>query len=66
MTNQRLKANLRGEREVSMNETDKNQWGATMERREHERTYESFLVLLKWSVVGIAVVLVVVAIAMSG
>ncbi|MCY4035740.1 MAG: aa3-type cytochrome c oxidase subunit IV [Hyphomicrobiales bacterium] len=49
-----------------MNETDKNQWGATMERREHERTYESFLVLLKWSVVGIAVVLVVVAIAMSG
>lgn len=49
-----------------MSETDKDQWGAAMERREHERTYESFLVLLKWSVIGIAIALVVVAIAMSG
>ena len=65
MTNRRLKANVRREREAFMNETDKNQWGAAMERREHERTYESFLVLLKWSIIGIVAALVVVAIAMS-
>lgn len=66
MTNRRLKANIRGEREVSMNEIDKNQWSAGMERGEHERTYEKFLALLKWSVIGIAIVLVIVAVAMSG
>lgn len=49
-----------------MNEIDKNQWSAGMERGEHERTYEKFLALLKWSVIGIAIVLVIVAVAMSG
>ena len=41
------------------------EWSDAMDRRCHEDTYTQFLSLLKWSVVGIVIALIVVAWAMT-
>ena len=47
-------------------QNESSQWGESMDRRAHERTYGQFLGLLKWGIVAAVAALIVVAWALKG
>tara|TARA_B100000963_G_scaffold289950_1_gene259609 strand:- start:531 stop:683 length:153 start_codon:yes stop_codon:yes gene_type:complete len=45
---------------------DSQDWGSEMDRPEHEKTYEVFLDYTKWSIVVIAIILVMLLLFVYG